>query len=43
MIAASFLDLAIAAPFAFAFGVIVGLAASSRWRIIRRNGDGLEE
>jgi hypothetical protein len=37
--AATATDLILVAPLAFAFGVLVGLALSSRYRIIRRNGD----
>jgi hypothetical protein len=33
---ATIAQIALAAPIGFAVGVIVGLAASSRWRIVRR-------
>ena len=36
MIVASARDVIVAAPAAFLFGLVVGLGASSRWLIVRR-------
>jgi hypothetical protein len=37
-VAASLPDWVLSSPWVFLFGVIVGLAVSSRWVIVRRNG-----